>query len=169
MKHEKIPQHLKATAEWCCWKYEQKPGKAKPDKIPKTPRTSGNASVSIPNTFSDFDTVIKALVKFDGIGTRASKNLALIGLDHCVENGSVVPWAQEIIDHFPDAYVEISPSETDIHIICKVSDDFVFDKETFYNKERQLRTIHCRIHQPFPQCYRGLQFVIFFLYYVLIL
>lgn len=39
MNHEKIPRHLKDTAEWCCWQYEQKPGKAKPDKIPKNPRT----------------------------------------------------------------------------------------------------------------------------------
>ena len=131
---KKIPQHLKVTAEWCCWQYEQKPGKKKPDKIPKTPRAGGNASVSIPNTFSDFDTAVKAAVKFDGIGTRASRNLALINLVHRVENGIIAPWAQEIIDHFPDAYVEISPSETGIHIICKVSDDFVFDKEAFYIK-----------------------------------
>lgn len=135
MNHEKIPQHLKDTAEWCCWKYEQKPGKAKPDKIPKNPRTGGNASVSIPNTFSDFDTVIKAVVKFDGIGTRASKNLTLIDLDHCVENVSVVPWAQTVIGHFPDAYVEINPSRTGIHIICKISDDFVFNKKAFYIKK----------------------------------
>lgn len=98
MNHEKIPQHLKNTAEWCCLKYEQKPGKAKPDKIPKNPRTGGNASVNIPNTFSDFDTAIKAVVKFDGIGTRGSKNLALIDLDHCVENGNVAPWAQTVTD-----------------------------------------------------------------------
>lgn len=135
MNHEKIPQHLKDTAEWCCWQYEQKPGKAKPDKIPKNPCTGGNASVNIPNTFSDFDTAIKAVVKFDGIGTRASRNLALIDLDHCVENSSVVPWAQTVIDHFPDAYVEISPSRTGIHIICKISDDFVFDKKAFYIKK----------------------------------
>lgn len=103
MNHEKIPQHLKDTAEWCCWQYEQKPGKEKPDKIPKNPRTGGNTSVNIPNTFSDFDTAVKAAVKFDGIGTRASKNFALIDLNHCVEDGSVVPWTQTVIDHFPDA------------------------------------------------------------------
>lgn len=64
MKHEKIPQHLKATAECCCWKYEQKHGKAKLDKIPKNPRTGGNASVSIPNTFSDFDTARYSNIAF---------------------------------------------------------------------------------------------------------
>lgn len=131
MNYEKIPQHLKDTAEWCCRKYKQKPRKTKSDKIPKNPLTDDNASVSIPNTFSDFDTAVKVEVKFDGIGTRASKNLALIDLDHCVENGNVVPLAQELIDHFPDAYVKISPSGTGIHIICKVSDDFVFDKKSF--------------------------------------
>lgn len=31
--------------------------------------------------------------------------------------------------------MEISPSGTGIHIICKVSDDFVFDKKAFYIKK----------------------------------
>ena len=74
-------------------------------------------------------------MNFDGIGTRASKNLALIDLDHCVENGMIAPWAQTVIDHFSDAYVEISPSRMDNHIICNVSDAFVFDKKDLYIKK----------------------------------
>lgn len=72
--------------------------------------------MNIPNTFSNFNTAVKSEVNFDGIGTWASMNLALINLDHYAENGMINPQVQKVFDHFPNTYVEINPSGTDIHI-----------------------------------------------------
>ena len=44
----------------------------------------------------------------DGIG--------VIDLDHCIDNGVVAPWAQEIIDANAGTFIEISISGTGIHI-----------------------------------------------------
>ena len=52
-----------------------------------------------------------------------------------MKDGSVVPLVQTVIGHFPDAYVEISPSRMGNHIICNVSDAFVFDKKDLYIKK----------------------------------
>lgn len=41
-----------------------------------------------------------------------------IDLDHCVKNGEISDWAMEIIEHFPKAYIEYSPSGTGPHIFC---------------------------------------------------
>ena len=44
-----------------------------------------------------------------------------IDLDKCrdPESGEIEPWAQEILDRVPGAYVEASPSGRGMHIIVK--------------------------------------------------
>lgn len=53
----------------------------------------------------------------DGLGfVFNGDGIAGIDLDHCLTNGVLADWAQEIIDRCPTTYIEISPSGTGLHI-----------------------------------------------------
>jgi hypothetical protein len=99
--------------------------KGKLTKIPKNPKTGGNA---LPNTPSTWGSIEAALIgiethNFEGIGFEFSKDDPFTGidLDKCVNAaGELEPWAQQIVDRL-DSYVEASPSGKGIHIIVKGS------------------------------------------------
>lgn len=42
--------------------------------------------------------------------------IVCIDLDHCLEDGTLKPWAAEILDLAPATYVEVSPSGDGLHI-----------------------------------------------------
>ena len=110
-----IPQFLKAHGQFCNWKYELRDGNQ--TKVPYTPGTTRRASVSDPSTFRPFEVAASA-TGYDGIGIRVSGAFVGIDLDHCVEDGNLLPWAKEITDRFADTYIEISPSGEGIRIFC---------------------------------------------------
>ena len=58
-----------------------------------------------------------------------------IDLDNCIEDGKLLPWAQEIVDRFGATYIEISPSGTGIRIFCLLPDGFTYDTQTYYIKK----------------------------------
>ena len=68
VKAENIPPYLKANAKWCNWRYENRDSGI--TKVPYNPMTNAHASVKIPSTFTNFDSVINALNSYDGIGIR---------------------------------------------------------------------------------------------------
>lgn len=49
------------------------------------------ASVDKSETFVDFKTAVDAVSKYDGIGIRMNNNQGAIDLDHCIENGVLLP------------------------------------------------------------------------------
>ena len=105
---ENIPQELKKLKQWVCWQG---------DKLPRNPYTGGNAQSNNKDTWSDFDTAIKALdkYKFDGIGFMFANGYFGVDLDKCLDNS-------DFIDEFVEtlqSYTEISRSGNGIHIICK--------------------------------------------------
>ena len=128
---EKIPQFLKANGQFCNWKYELRDGNQ--TKVPYTPWTTRRASVSDPATFAAFDTAASA-TGYDGIGIRVHSRIVGIDLDHCIENGTLLPWAQTIVDNFSATYIEVSPSGTGIRIFCLLPDGFTYDTKTYYIK-----------------------------------
>lgn len=69
VKVENIPPYLKANAKWCDWRYENRDSGMM--KVPYNPMTNAHASVKIPSSFTNFDSVINALNSYDGIGIRA--------------------------------------------------------------------------------------------------
>ena len=131
VQFEKIPPFLKSYAQFCNWKYEQRDGNQ--TKVPYIPGTTRRASVSDPATFAAFDAAASA-TDYDGIGIRVSGRIVGIDLDHCVEDGNLLPWAQPIVDRFKDTYIEISPSGTGLRIFCLLPDDFSYDTQTYYIK-----------------------------------
>lgn len=106
--YKNIPDELKKLKQWVCWQG---------DKLPRNPYTGGNAQSNNKETWSDFDTAIKALDKyhFDGIGFMFANGYFGVDLDKCLDN-------TDFIDEFVEtlqSYTEISRSGNGIHIICK--------------------------------------------------
>ncbi len=126
-----IPQRLKDTARFCCWRYETVKGRH--TKVPYDPVTGHKAKTNQPTTFTAFDTAGTA-TGYDGIGIRVADGIAGIDLDHCMENGTMLPWVWEIVDKFHDTYIEVSPSGTGIRIFCLVPEQFDYDTATYYIK-----------------------------------
>lgn len=124
---EKIPQYLKSNGQFCNWRLEDR------GKIPYIPGTKIRASVNDPNTFCPFQ-VAATTTGYDGIGIRVSDRIVGIDLDHCIVDGKLLPWAQEIVDQFHATYIEISPSGTGIRIFCLLPAGFSYDTQTYYIK-----------------------------------
>lgn len=131
-----IPKYLKENAKFCNWKYETRDGNL--TKVPYNPHTMNKASVNNLNTFTDFSSVINALNNFDGIGIRVDGKIIAIDLDHCIEEGKICSWAEEIISHFQDTYIEISPSGKGLRIILLAPDNYSYDKDKYYIKKNNV-------------------------------
>ena len=106
--YENIPEELKRVKNWVCWDN---------GKIPKCPYSGGNAMSNNRETWSDFDTAIKAVEKygFKGVGFMFSPPYFGVDLDKCIDNDEFV---NEFIETL-QSYNEISTSGTGIHIICR--------------------------------------------------
>lgn len=125
--YESIPQELKNLPNWICWKAVPQP---RPDdlehigKIPINPRTGGKAQSNNPDTWTDFDTALKASEQHSGIGFMFG-NSPFFGVD--VDKAE--PDIREFLDggngivsefiHALRSYAELSPSGKGIHIICR--------------------------------------------------
>lgn len=130
VKVENIPLYLKANAKWCNWSYENRDSGM--TKVPYNPITNARASVKIPSTFTNFDSVINALNGYDGIGIRVDGKLIAVDLDRCIEDGKLSYLAEDIASHFGNTYIEKSPSGTGLRIIVFASDGYVYDKDTYH-------------------------------------
>lgn len=127
--YENIPNELKSCPNWICWQAVPQPRPDDPDhigKIPINPHTGGNARSNDPDTWSDFDTAVKASEQFTGIGFMFG-NSPYFGVDI----DKVEPEIREFLDggsgivtefiHALQSYAELSPSGKGIHIICRGS------------------------------------------------
>lgn len=129
---EKIPQYLKDNGQFCNWRYELRDGSQ--TKVPYMSGTKRKANVDDPTTFVAFDTAASA-TGYDGIGIRVCDRIVGIDLDHCMEEGKLLPWAQEIVDRFGATYIEISPSGEGIRIFSLLPNGFEYDTQTYYIKK----------------------------------
>lgn len=50
------------------------------------------------------------------VGFVLGRGSACLDLDHCLDGGTLAPWAAEVVAAHPDAYVEVSPSGTGLHV-----------------------------------------------------
>lgn len=129
---EKIPQYLKDNGQFCNWRYELRDGNQ--TKVPYMSGTRRKANVDDPTTFTAFETAVSA-TGYDGIGIRVCGRIVGIDLDHCIEDGKLLPWAQAIVDRFGATYIEISPSGEGIRIFCLLPSGFEYDTQTYYIKK----------------------------------
>ncbi|MFE0470481.1 bifunctional DNA primase/polymerase [Streptomyces sp. NPDC058947] len=81
-------------------------------------RTDGRfASVTDPSSWSDFSAAMKARTG-EGVGfvLTAGDGIVVVDLDHAVEGGRVLPWAQRIVDALPPTYMERGRSGAGLHL-----------------------------------------------------
>lgn len=126
--YSNIPLELRVLKQFVLWRYEDV-GAAKPAKIPYQP-SGQRASVTDSNTWSTFDSVLKHVGSYSGIGFVFSDHDPYSGIDlddpSFLADG-VTPNPNYQIDfnrqikiaHEFDSYSELSPSGKGLHIIIK--------------------------------------------------
>lgn len=103
---KRVPGELASRPRWVRHK----------DKVPM--RTDGRfASVNDPSSWSDFGAVCASQTG-DGMGfvLAAGDGFVVVDLDHAVEGGRVLPWAQRIVDALPPTYMERGRSGSGLHL-----------------------------------------------------
>lgn len=117
---DSIPQELKRLKQWVCFVLVYRENKGKYYKIPKDPNTGNNAKCNDSSTWSDFETAVNAVPKynFDGIGIEFANGIFGIDLDNVIKNNTLTDEAREIVN-MVDSYTEYSPSGKGLHILCK--------------------------------------------------
>lgn len=137
---DRIPAALKARPQWVLWRgadrVDRQTGAVKLNKIPIDPQTLRNADPTDPATWGTFEQCVTALpVALEGWQEKAPRvyrggglgfvfaaaaPYAGVDLDGCrnPETGTIVPWAQEIIDQLA-TYAELSSTETGVHLIAQ--------------------------------------------------
>ncbi len=105
-----ILRELAGYPNFIVWRYSLIDGKRK--KPPFDPATFAPANPTDSTTWGTLETALTALATgmYQGIGFMLSRcPFTGIDLDHCIREGSMQPWAQEIINAL-DTYTEYSPS-----------------------------------------------------------
>lgn len=119
------PAPLADLKAWCCWRYEQHEGEAKPRKIPYyasgLKRTGKQGSPRDKEHLTSFTRAREAALKrgFDGIGFAPLKEFDITALDFdaCLSDGGNAP--EEILQIIGETYAEISPSGTGIRAFMR--------------------------------------------------
>lgn len=114
---DNIPGELKDLPQWVCWRYSTRDGKR--TKVPVSAKTGALASSTDASTWASFGDATLNLEwgQHDGIGFVfcESDPYFFIDLDGGYDIDMAHPWAREIVDRFPDAYWEVSPSGNGLH------------------------------------------------------
>ena len=136
-QYDNLPQELRATGKFNCWRYETKKGGGKPAKIPYNVYTGGRGQSNNPATFTDYPTALSYANMYDGLGMGVFGDLVFIDIDNCVKDGVIITAEARDIVEAMNCYTEISPSGTGLRIIGKVP-GFNFDASRYYIHNRRL-------------------------------
>lgn len=116
-----IPAEMRALRRWAPWRPVWNEKKHKYEKIPhRAARPEYGLSNKNAAGWVSFDQAMAAYLAdtktFAGVGYLMTGPHGVTGvdLDHCVENGVIADWAQEVVAKL-DTYTEISPSGTGLH------------------------------------------------------
>lgn len=101
--------------------------------------TGQKASVYKPEAFVDFKTAVSAVSAYSGLGIRVTGQIIAIDLEHCIEDDVLLQWASEIVGHFHDTYIEISPSGIGLRALALIQDRYVYDSNTFHIKKGNVK------------------------------
>ena len=105
-----ILRELAGYPNFVVWQYKVENGQRK--KPPVNPMTHRPASPADRATWGTLASALSAVAtgNYQGIGFMLSHSpFSGIDLDHCIQEGRLQPWAQEIIEKL-DTYTEYSPS-----------------------------------------------------------
>lgn len=137
MTYDKIPQSLRQHGYFCTWRYKER-SDGKKTKVPFNAVTGGGAQTNRKNSFCNFDTAVRAVSQYDGIGFLIADGLFVIDLDHCFNpDRTLKTEAAIIVEKFSGCYMERSPSGGGLHIIG-YAPDFKFDKAKYWMNNQAL-------------------------------
>ncbi len=105
-----IPETMKFERRWVNWKFETRDGD-KPTKVPYQPN-GRHAKTNDPDTWSDYN----QLAPGQFAGFVLGDGWWGVDLDDSAA------WQDDIIKHFPEAYVEKSPSGKGVKLFCRGCD-----------------------------------------------
>lgn len=118
--YQNIPQELKDLKQWVTWKLELLTN-GKWTKRPYNPRNGMLASVTNPNDWSDYDTVILHAGHYSGIGFVFCDSDPYCGIDLDHTDDQELLAAQQKIYAVLNSYSERSPSGNGCHILVRAS------------------------------------------------
>jgi hypothetical protein len=108
-----IPESMKASGQWCNWRYILRDGE--PTKVPFQPNGSP-AKSNDPGTWATF---AECNGRGQFVGFFLGGGWFGVDLDNCLVDGELLPWAAEIVERFPAAYIEVSPSGKGAKLFCR--------------------------------------------------
>lgn len=116
--YEAIPGEMRERPQWVVWRYERRPGDAKPTKVPyQVEHPSRGAKADDPATWSTFQralSVVRQPRGFDGIGYEFWREDPYVGLD-------LDEITNQVLRHVAvlDSYTERSVSRRGLHVVVK--------------------------------------------------
>lgn len=129
MNYSKLPEKLKQSGRFCCWRLEERNGRT--TKVPYNPMTGQRARSNDPDSLSTFEAAELAADHYTGIGIGMFSGVCAIDLDDCVtDSGYYTETAVEIIERM-HSYTETSPSGNGVHILFR-ADGFRYDVSRYY-------------------------------------
>ena len=117
-----VPEEMKRHKAWVCWTVGERSGKS--TKIPKNPKTGGNARHDFSGTWTTFEEAEKYYndhTDIEGIGYVFTEDQGIVGIDidHCIADDKIISEEiQELVDRC-GSYVELSPSGAGLHMYVK--------------------------------------------------
>lgn len=114
MTYNNIPIELKELNRWVLYRLYWDEKRGKYDKKPFNARTGGFAQSNNPHTWCDYETAIKVVDLYDGLGFMLGDGIFGVDIDGVKLNDPVV---KEVLVTL-NSYAEISPSGKGIHVIC---------------------------------------------------
>jgi putative DNA primase/helicase len=117
---EAAPDSMLVERRWINWKLIQRPGKAKPDKVPFQPQNGQMSDCGDPSKWATWREAVEGVRRWNMTGISFALGGGWVGVDvdHSVENGVLSPLAQSVVQQL-GGYAEISPSGTGVHVIVR--------------------------------------------------
>ena len=137
MQYDNLPKELRDKAAFCLWNYEERKGKAKPDKVPY--QISGmHAQSNNESTFSDYSAAVAAVSRYDGLGIGIFRGFSAVDVDYCINtDGTLTAIGQAVTEIFTGCYIEKSPSGIGLRILFKAT-GFEYDIAKYYINNTKL-------------------------------
>ena len=128
-----LPAELRQNGLFCLWKRENIKGRQ--TKMPY--KTNGYRARSTEKAdFVDFNTAMRYVKNYNGIGLGIFDGFCAVDIDHCVKDGKLSDLANEIVNTF-NSYTEFSPSGEGVRIIFKAQ-GVDYDKQRYYINNHKL-------------------------------
>ena len=115
-----IPEELKKYKQWVVWRAVEN-DKGKITKPPYSVKSGQRASIQNPAHWVDFETAVKAMPYYDGIGFVLTENDPFCCIDFDNHSGECVLEKHELRAKHFKSFCEVSPSGNGLHVWLKGS------------------------------------------------